>query len=1150
MSGVSRRYPSLVQLATLVEETMGMLKDTVRQLSKGGVSGDQQLLEGLSEKLRTMDMLTLLETLQTEINEESTQSDSDRLVVMPSDNNNTDAHTIEVDALGLRDRQVVAQALDIVVLFEVAPRLFPGVGVPVAQRSTSRPEAVDVLTRLQQQRCAPRISLQEENLGHIASRLVGILDSSVRSNAGDVAAVLAAKHTPDLLAALLQVAYAPIPPEGTPTDLRCYVECDAERRIELRRAFTRVFDNTSAYLLFESLTSLLNAAAVVAPKKPSLPTGGGGGGPRWFRTLCGRFLSRVLMRPNGVHIAADFLVGNDTELTTDKLHRISSLLLTPPAGMPPNDYYQQVLPQVLRMAEIPRSGDLPSGAHKAKAANPDQSLVDNIMDTQAVNVRIVQAAVYALRQLADKDRAAFSEYVAKPVIAPLMRCFDTRKSAKQQQSPGTADSAGDTIGAALLGNPVRRPPLIEVISSSNTSRDQPQEQTPELLPVAVASSATELAAALDGIQRLTLDGGVPSATMLADLVVPAFAPLLRWLSFESALQGSSADTLREILAVTLCHLPRSAAVATVLNAVQTTFGPSDDEGDEGDDWPVFAHCREDSGLACLAWKKSDMSSDGSEESAQQFVPVEALLDVLASDQVRSIIGDIFMTLLREQEALLDMLRSSDNTISDGLPRKWWLISQTTVAMVDRLGPAVLAKHADVLAFVLNTMQRWALQFAGSAPATNTADDVSIEELLKSLATKDKAGETRPDNADEKEKDEDEAESVLGGTEMLLTALMLLGQMMESSQQSAFAALASSMDLGDTKPPTPVADPSMPAIEWDDDALRLLRRIYTQIKHISVQKTVPMVAKLASETKLQVALVLALHGETSSNEPAVAASDSDGVEVARFNAAVRDVRDDLVPVQAHGIIELRNMVLAKSPALLSAERMDAAIAIFTDMVRSPDSYIYLNAIRGLSSLADAHGRRFVPVLAEMYISSSLSLEERLRVGEALLQSVQRAGPMLADYASDVVPRLLAAVHPNDASSAPSSLADEESSEPVVLVHSALSILSAVAQACPLALQKWIAEITSTLDGMLLLPDSAIAPVLRRAAVVFWVSLLRGYGDRLLQLVDAHTLRSAYRSLRRVGESDSDELTRLHALVGIEELDELMKDQLSSAKTNYL
>ncbi|KAJ2875385.1 hypothetical protein H4R27_006417 [Coemansia aciculifera] len=179
------------------------------------------------------------------------------------------------------------------------------------------------------------------------------------------------------------------------------------------------------------------------------------------------------------------------------------------------------------------------------------------------------------------------------------------------------------------------------------------------------------------------------------------------------------------------------------------------------------------------------------------------------------------------------------------------------------------------------------------------------------------------------------------------------------------------------------------------------------------------------------------------------------------------------------------------------------------------------------------------------TSSVPLEECLRIGEVLLQSVQRAGPMLADYASDVVPRLLAAIHP----AADVSLVDE-SSESVVRVHSALSILSAVAQACPLALQKWIAEITSTLEGMLLLSDTAMAPVLRRAAVVFWVSLLRGYGDRLLRLVDSHTLRTAYRSLRRVGESDSDEMTRLHALVGIDELDDLMKGQLTNITSNIL
>ncbi|KAJ2728367.1 hypothetical protein IW152_005996 [Coemansia sp. BCRC 34962] len=1128
MSGVSRRYPSLVQLATLVEELMDVLKDGMKRLSKGGVSGDQQILEELSGKLRALDMLSLLETLQAEISHEAALGDTDRRVPMPESNDSS--QTIELDALGLRDRQVVAQALDIVMLFEVLPRLSPGIGVPVAQRSGSRPEAVDILVRLQQRvpetwDTSQRGSVRAVDLGQIVSRLVGILGHG--RTAGDVAAVLAAKHMPDLLAALLQVAYAPIPPQGAPADLRYYVERDAERRVELRRAFTRVFDETSPYLLFESLTSLLNAA-VATQKQPS------SGGPRWFRTLCGRFLSRVLMRPNGARIAADFLVGNDSELTTDKLHRISNLLLTAPAATPPGDYYQLVLPQVLRMAEIYYGGNLQASDSKGKAvaSSPEQTLVDDIMDTQAVNARIVQAAVYALCRLADKDRAAFSTYVSGPVLAPLMRCFDNRSPLP---NPTPFVDAGDNIGISLvppsLGKPARRP-LIEVLGSENE----------DCLPVSAVSTAAELAAALDGIRRLILDGGVPSAAVLAELVVPVFAPLLRWHSFELSRKGEAAAMIRDILVTTLYHLPRSAAISTVINVAQTVFGPSDDNSGGGD-WPVFVRDN-DSGLATLVWKsKAHLDADGSEESVQQFVPAEALLDVLGSDRLRDIIGDIFMTFLREQEALLDLLRSGDSgsTMADGLPRKWWLVSQTTVAMVDRFGPAVLAKHTDVLAFVLNTMQRWIQSAGSSAPLDSATPDVSIDELLKSLTTKD--AESVGSNYLNDDMG-DKAEGVLGETEMLLTALMLLGQIMESSQQSAFASLASSIDPKST---APVADSSMPAIEWGEDALRLLRRIYTQITQICTQQWVPMVAKMAGEVKLQVALVLALHSEAPGKDQSAksGAGTEEDSEVVRFNAAVRDVHDDLVPVQAHGIIELRNMVLSKSPALNNTDRMDATIAVFTDMVKCADSYIYLNAIRGLSSLADAHGRRFVPALAEMYVKDGVSLEERLRVGEALLQSVQRAGLMLADYADDLVPRLVTAIHP----AANVSLV-EESSEGVVCVHSALSILSAVAQACPLALQKWIAEIASTLDGLLLLSDNVAAPVLRRAAVVFWVSLLRGYGDRLLKLVDMHILRAAYRSLRRVGESDSDEMTRLHALVGIGELDDLMKGQLASISSNIL
>ncbi|PIA19778.1 hypothetical protein COEREDRAFT_20225, partial [Coemansia reversa NRRL 1564] len=117
---------------------------------------------------------------------------------------------------------------------------------------------------------------------------------------------------------------------------------------------------------------------------------------------------------------------------------------------------------------------------------------------------------------------------------------------------------------------------------------------------------------------------------------------------------------------------------------------------------------------------------------------------------------------------------------------------------------------------------------------------------------------------------------------------------------------------------------------------------------------------------------------------------------RFNNALRDAHSELVPIKAHGIIELRNMVISKSTALHNTERMDAVISVFVKMVRETDSFLYLNAIRGLSALADHQGHRFIPQLVDMYTDSTCTIDQRLRVGESLQQSIVRAGQMLGEY----------------------------------------------------------------------------------------------------------------------------------------------------------
>ncbi|KAJ2007415.1 hypothetical protein H4R26_000795 [Coemansia thaxteri] len=1078
MSGVSQRYPSLVQLAARVTETMDGLREAVKRLSKGGVSRDADVLAALPRE-PARGLLDLLEALQGEINAEA---DGGRA-----------AAGVRVDALGMRDRRVVAQAVDMVVVFEVTPWLAAGVGAGLAQRE-ERSEAAGVLARLIQTRRWHGDPDHCENAGRVGERLVALLDAGARGGrSGDVAAVVAATHTADILAALLQAAYAPL--DGPPHAY--FVEREPARRVALRQAFTRVFDRSGSFLLLESLTALMSHR----------------GAPRWFGSLCARFLARVVMRPGGARMATEFLVANDAELADDKLDRIARLLLAPPLGTPRDVYYAHVVPQIVQMASA-------AGDGMAGDASREQRLVSEAAATRPRAERMAQAAVYALRRLPAADRAAFRTHVAQPVLEPLLRCFRARPAPGNDEDTAAVARGLSLLAAGDAAGGVRRKPRprIEVIGGDP---DQPP-------PRAVVASGAELAAALDALRRLVL-GGVAPAAVVGDLVAPAFAPLLHWLELESRGAGADArqaDALRAVLAAALRHLPRAGAVATVLAALQATLGG---DADDDSDWPVFA--RGSAGAAELVWR-----ADEPAELRQRLVPVDALLDVLAADEVRPVLGDVFMALLREQEALRDLARADNGGGSAGVitadaPQRWWLVSQATLAMVDRFGAAVLPSHADVLAFALNAMQRWQ-----QPPAS--ANVGGGEEL---------------DDGD--------------GDEMLVTSLMLLSQIMEASQQSAFAALASSSSASSAQPGEE-APSSLPQIEWGADSLRLLRGIYAQVKRIesaaaagSADSGGGAVGKLAGEVKMQVALVLALHGQQLSAATAAEPGGSseslrDSADVARFNAAVRDVRDDLIPVQAHGIIELRNMVLDRSSALTSCnERMDAVVGVFTDALRSSDSYLYLNAVRGLAALADAHGGRFMPRLASMYAGSNgMPLDERLRVGEALLQSVRRAGPMLAAYAHDVVPPLVSALEarqeppPPPTNSEPligldSALADE-SGDATVRMHSALAIVSAAAQAAPLALHPWMSRLAAALDGLLLRPDSLVAPVLRRAAVVFWVSLVRGYDGRRLDLADGGVLRSAWRTLRRVCDSDSDEITRLQALVALEEIDGMMKRLLIS------
>jgi hypothetical protein len=150
-----------------------------------------------------------------------------------------------------------------------------------------------------------------------------------------VASILVSRHLPDLYAALLELAYAPASvfqqqqqdqnstvesvsnnleslPPLTPGNMfaaaqkpspqsqppKKLIGLSREERDKCARMFMWLFDRSDLSRAMESLMSLLGTSSTLHPI------------PNWLRAICGRFLSRILLKSNGVSIVLEFTIGH------------------------------------------------------------------------------------------------------------------------------------------------------------------------------------------------------------------------------------------------------------------------------------------------------------------------------------------------------------------------------------------------------------------------------------------------------------------------------------------------------------------------------------------------------------------------------------------------------------------------------------------------------------------------------------------------------------------------------------------------------------------------------------------------------------------------------------------------------------------------
>lgn len=220
------------------------------------------------------------------------------------------------------------------------------------------------------------------------------------------------------------------------------------------------------------------------------------------------------------------------------------------------------------------------------------------------------------------------------------------------------------------------------------------------------------------------------------------------------------------------------------------------------------------------------------------------------------------------------------------------------------------------------------------------------------------------------------------------------------------------------------------------------------------------------------------------------SEPDAV-LSQYQQALKLVQDPLVPVRAHGLILLRQLVLpayqqtrerpsAPSLSPVPPALVPAILDVFLTSVQDPDSYIYLNAVKGLSALVDGWGRDVLGRMVGVYAKGIWNrgwdggemgrqeLDLRLRVGEALCGVIERSADALAVHGTFALYRvsLLIATgtsdpstfsHPASTLIPPIILTVRTSTLPTALRSSALTILSLIASSSPLTIRPYAQDL---------------------------------------------------------------------------------------------
>ncbi|KAG0342020.1 transmembrane and coiled-coil domains-containing protein 7 [Podila horticola] len=1011
------------------------------------------------------------------------------------------------ELLGLMDQRMIHTMLEIVVCWGIYPCLLPGVGMPLTRRVRSNIVQKDLFTTTGGSGSDPvgdrekSTNLLWEIIEPLARITVAYSPTVTRFTT--LGSILVARHVPDLYAALLQLAYRPLPkPVSTlpsdPTEpatppqkkltpgslfskaTKPYVPempltTTPERSEQLQqkedsaRMFNDLFWGTEAARSLESLTVLLGSS-------PLHPV------PMWLKSVCGRFLSQILLKPGGVRVVLEYMQGGADAVKLDQLEKVARLVTSVPDQMSSvQEYYRTICPELLEILEM----DL-------KIPNP--TLTAKQREQRRVTLpssQLVQTVTFVVGRLLSKSPIISQTEIVAQEVDPLWK-WGTRANKKEPVASDTVPSrTGDTLE---LDDDSGMDPL--VVSEYE-----------------VTKSVMFL--------HSFLVGNEPSPPLFQAFLSQAALGLYQLYEFTSQIRSILRDKVKEILVVYLRILDPQETIEVLKSIVmrrrprvspskpwqnQTSDGVLKDLVEMGCVGEIYYAPGPTGGAVLRRRRVVDRSA-----ATQLELDVDAFLDFMSELETSGsgeITGDLYMYLLDEYQA--GKVRGS-NAVS---PRRMLTMLQLILSMTQKLGPSIMSKVTQIIGLANNILEH---QVAGQSEGRDREEQNGEED------------------------DEGEADiEILGLVLTLLSAI--LNENENLSQQDR----------------------------------HLLALTLVHMKQLSNH---PLIEIRRVAHDLQTLIPTRLSDTSSGDKPKKTEME---IEMDKYASALAALQDSLLPVRAHGLHILREMILSKSIVLTRADdrELDHALDIFVQHVQEPDSFIYLNAVKGLAALTDAHGPRILAKLMKIYANENgkQTLDTRLRIGEALVQTVQRCGEALGGYTDALFPGLYSVMNTKvdlatiqaradetkrkvekEKKRASEALLtakekqnrkesgedeDEEEGEVVdevsLLRSSALTILATAAESCPTAM---LSEMRFLVDWVLTILDLDKQLEVRRAATLVIVLLFRALGGNSLYRIQGDQLKRAYRTLRYVEQVDDDPLTRAQARAGISDLDAIVRMEMS-------